>query len=198
MVQEEIFENLISGLMDEQFGTVQHFISPEMEAALRAQLLAYYEVGEMSPAGVGQHTNYARNEKVRGDVIKWLEKGNSTAETAFLEHVESFVNYLNLTCFTGINEYEFHFAHYEEGSFYKRHRDQFKTDQGRKFSLVIYLNDDWKPEDEGQLVIYLDNREVPVLPEGGRATFFRSDAIDHEVRPTRRPRLSIAGWLKRV
>lgn len=197
-MQEEIFENLISGLMDEQFGTVPNFITPELAAALRAQLLEYYESGKMFPAGVGQHTNYTRTDKVRGDVIKWLDKGNSPAEKAFMEHIEAFIEYLNRTCYTGINEYEFHFARYEEGSFYKRHRDQFKTDPGRKFSLVAYLNEDWTPEDEGQLVIYLDDREVAVLPESGRATFFRSDEIDHEVRPTRRTRLSIAGWLKRV
>jgi SM-20-related protein len=197
-MQEEIFENLIGGLMDEQFGTVPNFITRELESALRAQLLEYYEAGKMFPAGVGQRTNYERNEKVRGDVIIWMDKENSPAEKAFLEHVEAFIDYLNRTCYTGINEYEFHFARYEEGSFYKRHRDQFMTDQGRKFSLVTYLNENWTPDDEGQLIIYLDDREVAVLPEGGRATFFRSDEIDHEVRPTRRARLSIAGWLKRV
>jgi len=197
-MQEEKFEELISGLLDRQFGTVARFIPTEIEAALRAQLQAYDAAGQMFPAGVGQHTNYARNEQLRGDVIKWLEKENSAAEKAFLEYIEAFIEYLNKTCFTGINSYEFHFARYEAGSFYKRHRDQFKTDTGRKFSLVIYLNEAWTADDAGQLLIYLDDQEISILPEGGRATFFRSDEIDHEVRPTNRNRLSIAGWLKRI
>ena len=197
-MQEEKFEELISGLLDRQFGTVSQFIPPAIEAALREQLQAYDAAGEMFPAGVGQHTNYARNEQLRTDVIKWLEKDNSPAEKAFLEYIEAFIAYLNKTCYTGINSYEFHFARYEAGSFYKRHRDQFKTDTGRKFSLVVYLNEGWRAEDAGQLIIYLDSQEIAILPEGGRATFFRSDEVDHEVRPTNRNRLSIAGWLKRV
>ncbi|MGI9158123.1 MAG: 2OG-Fe(II) oxygenase, partial [Saprospiraceae bacterium] len=154
-MQEEKFEELISGLLDQQFGTVSQFIPPAIEAALREQLRAYDDAGQMSPAGVGQHTNYARNEQLRGDVIKWLEKDNSPAEKAFLEYIEAFIEYLNQTCYTGINSYEFHFARYEAGSFYKRHRDQFKTDTGRKFSLVVYLNEAWTAEDAGQLTIYL-------------------------------------------
>ena len=102
-MQEEKFEELISGLMDRQFGTVSQFIPPAIEAALREQLQAYDAAGEMIPAGVGRHTNYARNEQLRGDVIKWLEKDNSPAEKAFLEYIEAFIAYLNKTCYTGIN-----------------------------------------------------------------------------------------------
>jgi SM-20-related protein len=47
---------------------------------------------------------------------------------------------MNETCYAGITGYEFHYAFYEEGSFYKRHVDQFQNNQGREFSMITYLN----------------------------------------------------------
>lgn len=95
---------------------------------------------------------------------------------------------------------EFHYARYDLGSFYKRHLDQFKSHRGRKYSLVIYLNEEWKEEDGGNLRLYLENDRVEdVYPVGGRAVFFKSDELEHEVMPApERSRLSVAGWLKSV
>lgn len=195
---EHKFEALIEGLLDHQFGSVDAFISPELTAALRQQLETVYEAGAMKPAGIGQHFTYEKNLKIRGDLIYWLEKEHSAAEKAFLEHIEAFVDYLNRTCYTGINAFEFHFARYEAGSFYKRHLDQFKSDQGRKFSLVTYLNENWNTEDSGQLLLFSGEKPEEIFPAGGRAVFFKSDEIEHEVKVATRARMSIAGWLKRV
>ncbi|MBK6931010.1 MAG: 2OG-Fe(II) oxygenase [Saprospirales bacterium] len=192
------FEALIAGVLDRHYGTVNSFISPVLTAELRSHLLERFHAGGMQAAGVGQRFAYERNLQVRGDVISWLEKAHHPAEKAFLEQVDSFVEYLNQTCYTGINACEFHFALYEPGTFYKRHIDQFRSDQGRRFSLVVYLNEQWAPEDAGQLVLYPGPEPIEILPEGGRAVFFRADAVEHEVMPAQRPRLSIAGWLKRV
>jgi len=76
--------------------------------------------------------------------------------------------------------------------------DQFKSEKGRKFSIVLYLNHDWKAEDGGTLSLYPtkgDQREISPLE--GRIVFFRSDEMEHEVYPSfTRERNSIAGWLK--
>src|SRR5690606_18682797 len=106
--------------------------------------------------------------------------------------------YLNRTCFTGIRSYEFHYAVYPKGSFYKRHLDQFSNDPGRKFTMIFYLNENWLPEDGGQLVIFLNGRELEVQPLAGRLVFFESSVIEHEVRPANRERMSVTGWLKNV
>ncbi len=115
-----------------------------------------------------------------------------------MEQVNSLIAYLNVTCYTGINDVEFHYAYYARGSFYKRHLDQFKTDSGRKFSLVTYLNDNWQPEDGGALVLYVDEKPITLYPNAGRTVFFKSELVEHEVKPSNRDRLSIAGWLKRI
>lgn len=193
------YETLISGLLEEQFGLVDGFIPAGVVAGLRQNLMSLLEEGSMHPAGVGRHCTYQQNLKVRGDLICWLEKDTKDPfERAFFAQVAGFVDYLNTTCYTGINDFEFHYAWYEEGSFYKRHLDQFKTDYGRKFSLVTYLNEAWEETNGGKLTLYPDNREVSVYPFGGRTVFFHSDKLEHEVRPATRPRISIAGWLKRM
>lgn len=90
-------------------------------------------------------------------------------EVQFLEKIKQFIHYLNTTCYTQINQFEFHYAYYEAGSFYKRHLDQFKSHRGRKYSLVVYLNEKWQDSDGGNLRLYLDELEADVLPVGGRA-----------------------------
>ena len=114
-----------------------------------------------------------------------------------MEKIKKLIHYLNSTCYTRINHFEFHYAWYDPGSFYKRHLDQFKSNRGRKFSLVIYLNDNWQQTDAGNLRLYLDGHDIDLFPVGGRAVFFKSDEVEHEVMPSPiRPRISIAGWLK--
>ncbi|MBK8556874.1 MAG: 2OG-Fe(II) oxygenase [Lewinellaceae bacterium] len=195
---ELLFEQMIAGLLDDKYATTIGFLDQELVAALRQDLLEHFAQGAMKPAGIGQHFSYEQNLKVRGDVIFWLEKHHNATQRAFLEYVEAFVDYLNSTCYTGINAVEFHYALYAPGSFYTRHRDQFKTDLGRKFSLVTYLNEDWIPENGGELRLYVGPETVEVTPQGGTAVLFRSDELEHEVMLTQTPRLSIAGWLKRI
>jgi SM-20-related protein len=195
---EDKFEALITDILEQQYATLESFISPELTAGLRHELVQNFEKGIMKPAGIGQRFSFKQNLDIRGDVIFWLEKEHNAAEKAFLEQVEQFITYLNSSCYTGINAYEFHFALYEAGSFYRRHLDQFKSDQGRKYSLIIYLNDAWEAEDGGQLVLYPTTVPVEIQPEGGRVVFFKADEVEHEVKPAIRPRMSIAGWLKRI
>ena len=105
-------------------------------------------------------------------------------------------SYLNSTCFTGIKSYEFHYALYEKGAFYKKHLDQFKTDNGRAFSMIIYLNESWKIEDGGELKIYQTTEIQLIAPENQKCVFFKSNELEHEVLLTNVSRMSITGWLK--
>ncbi|MDX1684716.1 MAG: 2OG-Fe(II) oxygenase [Saprospiraceae bacterium] len=192
------YEQMIDGLIDREFGICNEFLSSQETHILRMKLLKLYDNDQMHTAGVGRKFDYQKNAEIRGDVISWLDPSSADElERALLDRVDGFITYLNQSCYTGIREYECHYAYYQVGSFYTRHLDQFRSDKGRKFSLVIYLNDNWTNEDEGALVLYHPDGEKVIYPKGGRAVFFRSDAVEHEVRasPTR-PRLSIAGWLR--
>lgn len=152
----------------------------------------------MHPAGIGKNFNYQKNLEIRGDVISWLdEDSDDKFDRTFFNVINDFIQYLNESCYAGINGSEFHYALYHEGSFYKKHFDQFKEDKGRKYSFVTYLNEDWKTSDGGALVIYADDTKKMIYPKGGTVVFFKSDEVEHEVQPAKRERMSIAGWLLR-
>ena len=134
---------------------------------------------------------------MRSDVIYWLDrKHNTTHENDFFDLVDAFVSHLNNTCYTGITGYEFHYALYEKGTFYKKHLDQFRNNDSRKYSMIMYLNDSWKEGDGGELNIHHTDSVQSISPVNGKSVFFKSNELVHEVLMANKPRMSITGWLK--
>lgn len=197
--EQNQFEELIQGLMDDSYGCCNDFILPSTVTGLRDNIQRLSELGNMKPSGFGNKSDFERDQRVRGDKINWIERHSTNAfELIYLEKVEKFILYLNKTCFTSIKSFESHYSSYEKKSFYKRHIDQFKSEKGRQFSIVLYLNQEWKEEDGGLLSLYPEARgQVNISPLGGRMVLFRSDEMEHEVHASStRDRRSIAGWLK--
>lgn len=128
--------------------------------------------------------------------IGWIKKNNNLHEHIFFELMDSFTKFLNDTCYTGINSYEFHYTLYETGSFYKKHLDQFRNNDKRKYSMIMYLNDNWEENDGGELCIHFQNKIQNISPNSGKSVFFQSNELEHEVLITNKPRMSITGWLK--
>ena len=110
--------------------------------------------------------------------------------------MDEFVSYLNETCYTGITGYEFHYTLYEKGSFYLKHLDQFRNNDSRKYSMILYLNAEWKDGDGGELCIHHANHLQLISPNNGKSVFFKSNELLHEVLKNNQPRMSITGWLK--
>jgi SM-20-related protein len=138
------FDLLIDTYLENKIGIDAGFLSERLSNGLQQNILQLQEDGMMNAAGIGNKEVKDANQKMRSDKIYWLDKSHDNAfEQEFLQLADNFVEHLNSTCYTGINDYEFHYAVYEEGSFYKRHTDQFKNDSNRKFSLISYLNKDW-------------------------------------------------------
>lgn len=189
------FDALVDGIVDHHFALSSVLFDQALVAQLRDRLLFHQEEENLRRAGIGKESDL--NKAIRGDQILWLDNESSNgAEQQFLGTISELSQYLNYTCFTGIRSWEFHYALYPVGAFYKRHLDQFQQSQNRKFSFILYLNDNWQPEDGGELVLYLPEGEQRILPEGGRCIVFRSDLIEHEVLPARRERMSLTGWLR--
>ena len=151
----------------------------------------------MQSAGTGNDELSFQNKTVRSDQIYWLDpKHNDPHENEFFTLIDAFVKHLNSTCYTSITSYEFHYALYETGSFYKKHIDQFRNNESRQFSMIMYLNPDWKTGDGGELCIYHDTFEQTITPVNGKSVFFKSSELLHEVVLANKPRMSITGWLK--
>jgi len=196
---QQQFDLLINSFVADSVGIADQFLSKELCGKLQQNIFELQQDGSMKYAGIGNDKIAATTQKMRGDKIFWLDKKNNNIhELEFLNRVEAFINYLNETCYTGINDCEFHYAVYEPGTAYKKHKDQFKTDNNRKYSLICYLNDDWKAIDGGHLLIYKNGIAQSILPAAQKAVFFKSDEMEHEVLVANKPRMSITGWLKKV
>lgn len=198
-LMHEQFDLLIDSYLKSQVGIAPGFLSASLSNGLRQNILQLQHDEMMHPAGIGNAVLKDTTQKIRGDKIYWLDKNRKNDfEQEFLLLIENFITHLNSTCYTGINAYEFHYAVYEKGSFYRRHRDQFKNDSNRKYSLVAYLNKNWLEEDGGQLQVYQQETMQQIQPHAQTAVFFKSDVTEHEVTLANRSRMSITGWLKSV
>jgi SM-20-related protein len=179
-------------------GIVEHFVSEELAQHLTNRLFELKEQNLLKAAGIGNAAKLTQNSAIRSDAIYWLDRANNNAhENAFLDQVDAFVSYLNRSCYTGITGYEFHFALFDKGSFYRKHLDQFQDNSSRQFSMITYLNENWQPEDGGELCIYEGDITQKVTPTNRKTVFFKSNELVHEVLETNKPRLSVTGWLRR-
>ena len=195
----EQFDVLIDSYLVDNIGIAPAFLTEKLASGLHQNIIQLQKDELMTAAGIGNEEIKDANQKMRGDKIYWMDKKHGNVfENEFLQHVENFIDHLNRTCYTGINAYEFHYAVYEEGSFYKRHKDQFKNNSNRKYSLISYLNKDWLDDDGGQLQVYQHDLMQKIQPHSQTAVLFKSDETEHEVIIANRSRMSITGWLKVV
>lgn len=146
-------------------------------------------------ASIGKAGSKQTNHDIRKDHIFWLDNEDDSFREIFFKRIDELVLNINRHFYLGINDYEFHLAHYPAGAFYKKHKDAFKSDDARKISVILYLNKDWKNGNGGELKIYLENKTETVEPIAGRLVVFESH-LEHEVLESRTDRYSITGWLK--
>ncbi|KFF03716.1 2OG-Fe(II) oxygenase [Flavobacterium hydatis] len=194
---ENSFEALIATYIENKVGISEYFLSTELANNLKQNLLDLNAKSLLLDAGVGNSEKVTYDGAIRSDSIYWLDKKhNNVFENEFFIQIEAFIAYLNSSCYAGITGYEFHYSLYEKGDFYLKHLDQFKNNPSRKYSMISYLNADWKESDGGELLIHQLNNNQKISPTQGKTVFFKSDELVHEVLVTQNIRMSITGWLK--
>ncbi|MBN2646209.1 MAG: 2OG-Fe(II) oxygenase [Thiotrichales bacterium] len=195
-----IVEQMADGLVEQGFYLAEDAVPHELCLALLAEVEHLNQVGEMRKAGIGRGDELQIQREIRRDKIKWLD-GSSAAQQAYLQGMARLQSELNRALFLGLFEYEAHFALYQPGDFYKKHRDSFKGRANRILTTVLYLNPEWDSQWGGELVLFPDDEsDTKVLaqytPKIGRLAIFMSETVPHEVLPTQQARVSIAGWFR--
>ncbi|WP_260957378.1 2OG-Fe(II) oxygenase [Pseudomonas citri] len=189
---------IVDDLAERGWSQQNLFLPDALTRSLAAECRQRAADGELAPAGVGRGSSSQVREGVRGDRIQWLEPGQAEACDRYLAWMDSLREALNRGLFLGLEDFESHFALYPPGAFYLKHVDRFRDDDRRAVSAVLYLNEDWLPEQGGQLRMYLDEGvEHDVVPCGGCLVVFLSGSVPHEVLPATRERLSLTGWFRR-
>jgi SM-20-related protein len=191
------FDILIDSYLHNKIGISHDFI----DARLSKLLIQHVEVllleNKFAAAGTGVSNEVVHDLKFRNDTIYWLDRNHQNhIENMFLDYIDLFVQYLNTTCYTGITGYEFHFAVYKKGNFYKKHLDQFKHNNSRAYTMIFYLNKNWQEGDGGELCIHSIAGIELIAPNEGKSIFFKSNEIEHEVLLNHKTRMSITGWLR--
>jgi SM-20-related protein len=191
-----LIDRIVEGIAEKGFAVTPDFL-PEVEVnQLRHETLSLVQSGAMRRAGIGAQAQLL--DEIRGDLVHWLDANNpSAAQQGYLSRLEELRQSANRALFLGLFDFEGHLALYPPGTFYLRHLDQFKGNLRRTLTCILYLNHGWRPQDGGELRLYLENdQHLDILPQGGTLVSFLSGRFWHEVLPTRRERASVTGWFK--
>jgi len=193
---------MIEALVDPGFVVIDDLFDAATIAAMRAEAVELDAAGELRAARVGLLDHASRQPQIRGDRIGWLDMTQPSAvQRPHVEFLAQLQQAINRELFLGLHEFEGHYALYPPGSFYGPHMDRFAGTMHRVVTCILYLNDDWQPEDGGLLRLYLDERGqqgpyLDIAPLGGRCVVFVSERFLHEVLPARRERVSLTGWFR--
>lgn len=149
-------------------------------------------------AGIGQGIKNIINEAIRSDSISWIDsRETDPAIVYYLSLVDEIQQLLNQEFYLGLNGFEGHFSRYPQGAFYKPHYDCFAQDKRRAVTLIFYINQNWRPENGGQLCLHLPEGQKVIEPVAGSMICFLSEQILHEVLPTHVERMALTGWFVR-
>ncbi|UII28348.1 2OG-Fe(II) oxygenase [Fulvivirga maritima] len=196
IIKDNSLEYIADQLASQDYAITEQFLTLEEVRAIREVFEYHREEDNFKRAGIGKQEDFTLDKQIRGDYIKWIDPGNTfPAVKVFLDKINALKDYLNMTCYLGLRDYETHFAIYPPGSFYKRHLDQFQGDGARRITFICYLNEGWQPGDGGELRMYFKDREEDLHPTAGKLVCFRSEMLEHEVLVANKHRYSLTGWM---
>lgn len=186
---------IINDIESQSYCVCDNFISVRETEVFLSKIKELEQQKLFKQASIGNAELKQTNSEIRKDHIFWLDNADESLRPVFFDRIEELVLNLNRHFYLGINDYEFHLAHYPAGAFYKKHKDAFKSDDARKISVILYLNNNWVLENGGELKLYLSNKTETIEPIAGRLVVFESH-LEHEVLESKTDRYSITGWLK--
>ncbi|PHR46218.1 MAG: 2OG-Fe(II) oxygenase [Fluviicola sp.] len=196
MEEQNIWENRMDTLSQFDYVVMDNFLSFEVLSNLKSYFSQKENQDKLDKAAIGATGDSKVINEIRGDYTYWLDKSRDEQDLWLFEVLDEVKSMINRFCFLSLSDYEFHLALYPEGSFYKKHLDQFKGRNNRMISMIIYLNENWHNGDGGELKIYPEGKEENIIaPLENRCILFRSDVLYHEVLPTNKPRKSVTGWM---
>ncbi len=193
-ILKEQWVQWLDQLAEKEFVLIDNFLPLNILQSLEELFEKVYQKDDFNPAKVGSSYHEKRIDEIRSDSIYWLDKTQHSSIALFFELIHEMMQEISEFLFLSLQGYEFHFANYPQGGYYKAHLDQFKERNNRMISVVIYLNKNWENGMGGELKIHGEN-ELLIEPIYNRAVIFRSDTILHEVLPTQFERKSLTGWL---
>lgn len=192
-------ERIIDDIAEKGWSEIPNFLPEDFCRSLLNEMISYWNSGEFKKAEIGKGDSQTRIPEIRSDFIHWFDPNNLTElQNQYHNIINELKDNLNRDFYLGLEDFEGHFAVYPEGSFYKKHLDQFRSQQLRQITCILYLNFDRKENDGGELRIFTDEGTIEIIPNACKFICFRSDQIYHEVLICKSKRYSITGWLRKT
>jgi SM-20-related protein len=215
-----ITEQHLQELEKNNYVVIPNFLTQDLQKALRQDVQKLRDEGHFKVAKIGQDSTNTLNRQIREAQTCFIGGNRDNmpthpARTDMIKILEAVCQRLSNNAILqspklDSNLSELLYAYYPQGGFYRRHRDAISGSASvlRTFSLLLYLNRDWKPADGGNLRMHMDGGgdELPtgvkpnfldIPPEGGTLVLFNSAKVPHEVLDTNSERLAIVGWYNR-
>lgn len=226
----DISPSHLQQLADNGHVVVENFISKELQDDLRKDVFELRSLQKFKIARIG-HDGMVQDENTPFRDVRWSETcfiGKNGAEEehphckartelhSILEGLKTELDTNALVTNGHVTKNvptldsdmeELMYAYYPKGGYYRRHKDADPDTVStvRKYSFLLYLNQDWASQDGGALRIHFDSGgdtlpvdELPnyidVPPKAGTLVCFRSDMVPHEVLDTQKERIAIVGW----
>ncbi len=169
------------------------FLGEAEARAMAAEAERLAREGAFTPAGVSRGADRRVDPVIRGDEIRWLGPEDHPRLHAAFDQLRQD---LNAGAYLGLGRFDVQLARYAgAGEGYQRHRDAFTGGPGsRRLTAICYLNPEWRPEHGGVLRLHLPSGPLDVEPRLDRLVVFRSERVEHEVRPSRAPRYAATAW----
>jgi len=191
---DERWLDWVDALSENDFVIIDDFLPIDLYQKLKAFFVEKLGEDEFHRAGLGS-SKHLLDTSIRGDFTYWIDVMRDSELSEIFQLIEETISIFNKYCYLSLSGYEFHLAHYPAGTFYKKHLDQFKDRNNRMISMIIYLNENWKKGDGGELKIFRHDKEILVDPISRRCAIFKSADVPHEVMATNVGRFSLTGWL---
>jgi len=206
-------ELVAEALSQTGLAVVPSFYPASQWRALAREARRVRDRGAFRVAGVSRGAGFRVEPEIRSDRVHWIDPSRPTRpQQAWLLRMEALRRALNERLYLGLFGFETHLALYPCGAGYRTHLDRFADTSSaqraegerrpaarhRSISVLLYLNEGWRPEHGGALRLYPQpaDRVVhrDVEPSGGTLVAFLSAELHHEVLTAARERWSVAGW----
>lgn len=204
---------IVKKLLENNFAVYDGFVDPSEADALRAEVKSYYDGGRMRDGEIG--TSPGEDPKkggvrpeMRTDKVVWLEGSEPFVGKFMKRHIlraDILAQKINILLeavkpeesWEGCGRSKIMATVYpENGGRYVAHYDN-PDRNGRKITVILYLNQNWKPGDGGTLRMKTKGKSYDVAPLHNRLLVFWSDRrCPHEVLPTAKAkdRFAVTIW----
>jgi SM-20-related protein len=187
-------ERDVERLGSEGFVLGHGFLGDALALAAHDEAKALLAAGAFQRAGVRRGGDHRLDDEVRGDSITWIEEGAPGALGQVFQRFDELRLQLNELAWLGLRRTELQLAHYpSNGAGYQKHVDAFPGSDNRRMTALVYLNPAWQPAHGGELALHPEPVRL-VAPTLDTFVVFRSELIEHEVRPSFADRFAIAAW----